>query len=68
MKEELPLTTKFLWCGAQAMNPPQAKNCTFGSPSVQSDKLCQTFTPLDRLILPGEKRNLSIEWRYRQVL
>jgi hypothetical protein len=42
-------------------------NGTFGSPPVQSDKLCQTFTPLDRLILWGEKRNLYILWRYRQL-
>jgi len=49
------------------MHPPQAENCTFGSPPVQSDKLWQTFTPLDRLILRGEKRNLNIVRRYRQV-
>ena len=27
---------------------------SFGSPPLPSDKLCQTFTPLDRLIPRGE--------------
>jgi hypothetical protein len=45
----------FVVCATQTLNSHQTENCTFGIPPVQSDKLCQIFTSLDRLILQGEK-------------
>lgn len=37
----------FVLCATQTMNSHQTESCTFVSPPVQSDKLCQIFTPLD---------------------
>ncbi len=34
----------FVLCATQTLNPHQSENCTFGSPPVHSDKLCQIFT------------------------
>ena len=49
--------------GFLPLKPSQASSCGIG----QSWKRGQTFTSLDRLILRGEKQNLCIVSRYRQV-